>query len=104
MRYLRKFKVFEAEQVAKTEPQNKGNDQSDHSIPEELEVLRVEIGKTTTPNQIIELWNDCVLPDNIDDDSELVKFRDGFFYNKRGEEFPTDSILDEINYSLSDEQ
>jgi hypothetical protein len=96
MRYLRKFKVFEAEQGSKTEPQIE--------IPEELEVLRVEIGKTTTPNQIIELWNYCVLPDNIDDDSELVKFRDGFFYNKRGEEFPTDSILDEINYSLSDEQ
>ena len=89
---------IKAEQGAKTdkEPQIE--------IPEELEVLRVEIGKTTTPNQIIKLWNVCVLPDNIEDDSELVEFRDGFFYNKRGEKFPTDSILDEINYSLSDEQ
>ncbi len=94
----------EIEARIKAEQGAKSEQEPQIEIPEELEVLRVEIGKTTTPNQIIELWNDCVLPDNMNDDSELVKFRDGFFYNKRGEKFPTDSILDEINYSLSDEQ
>jgi hypothetical protein len=87
MKYLKKFnESFESDNI---------------QIPSEFEYLQSELGEETTPNEIIELWNELVIPDTMGDTSKLVGYRNGSFFNEDGDELGVNAILDEINYSLS---
>lgn len=87
MRYLKLFENFESGKI---------------EIPEEFQALKNEMNAdSVSPEEVISLWNELVLPEVMGDGSELINFEDGFFFNEDGEKFPTHAILDEINYALS---
>jgi hypothetical protein len=71
-------------------------DETTIDIPSEYEGVRMELGKSANPQEIIEMYNDLV-----EEGTPLVDYsEDGMFYNEDDEEIPTDVILDELNYAI----
>ena len=68
-------------------------------IPEEYSGVRMELGESTSPQDIIDLYNNYV-----EEGVPLVSYSEygteGKFYNEDDDEIPTDVILDELNYSI----
>ena len=68
-------------------------------IPEEYSGVRMELGESTSPEDIIDLYNNYV-----EEGVPLVSYSEygteGKFYNADDDEITTDVILDELNYSI----
>jgi len=70
------------------------------NIPKEYSGVRMELGESTSPQDIIDLYNNY-----IDDSTPLVSYsEDGFFTNEDGDEIKEFIILDELNYSIVGEE
>ena len=83
MKYLKRF--------------NENLDNSDKIfIPEDYSGVRMELGESAYPKDIIELYNNYV-----EEGVPLVSYsEDGFFTNADGDEIEEFIILDELNYSI----
>jgi hypothetical protein len=68
-------------------------------IPEEYSGVRMELGESASPQDIIDLYNNYV-----EEGVPLVSYSEygteGKFYNEDDDEIPTDVILDELNYAI----
>jgi hypothetical protein len=65
-------------------------------IPADYSGVRMELGESASPQDIIELYNNYV-----EEGVPLVSYsEDGFFTNADGEEIEEFIILDELNYSI----
>ena len=69
-------------------------------IPSQYGGVRMELGNSANPREIINLYNEIV-----EDGSTLVDYSEygtkGVFYNEDNDEIPLDVILDELNYSIT---
>ena len=65
-------------------------------IPKDYRGVRSELGKVSTPEDIIDTYNDIV-----EEGTPLVSYSDGVFYNQDDEEISVDVVLDELNYSIT---
>jgi hypothetical protein len=83
MKYLKRF--------------NENLDNSDKIfIPEDYSGVRMELGESASPKDIIDLYNNYV-----EEGVPLVSYsEDGFFTNADGDEIEEFIILDELNYSI----
>jgi len=89
MKYIKLFENF--------------SESSEIEIPEEFSGLVGEVGGlTTTPETIIDLYNELVSPGDFGDIPQLVSY-DGKFHDENGDVRDLGAILDEINYALIDE-
>ena len=75
--------------------ENMGDDMI--SIPEDYSGVRMELGESAYPQDIIELYNYYV-----EEGVPLVSYyEDGFFTNVDGDEIEEFIILDELNYAIT---
>ena len=65
-------------------------------IPKNYRGVRMELGKVSTPEDIIDAYNDIV-----EEGTPLVSYSNGIFYNEDDEEIPVDVVLDELNYAIT---
>lgn len=69
-------------------------------ISKEYSGIRIELGVSTSPQDIIDLYNNYV-----EEGVPLVSYSEygteGKFYNEDDDEIPTDVILDELNYAIN---
>ena len=65
-------------------------------IPKEYSGVVMELGKSSTPEDIISMYND-----EVEEGTPLVSYSDGVFYNEDDEEISVDAVLDELNYSIT---
>ena len=68
-------------------------------IPKKYDGVRMELGNSVSPEDIIEMYNEIV-----EEGTPLVSYSEygteGKFYNEDDDEIPTDVILDELNYAI----
>ena len=78
----------------------KENKEETIHIPIKYSRIRMKLGKSVNPKDIIEMYNEIV-----DEETPLVNYSEygtkGMFYNEDNEEIPVDVILDELNYELN---
>jgi hypothetical protein len=78
----------------------KENEEGMIRIPRKYNGVRMELGKSANPQDIIEMYNELV-----EEGTALVDYsEEGMFYNEDDEEIPTDVILDELNYAIVGEE
>jgi hypothetical protein len=77
----------------------KENEEDNIHIPRKYNGVRMELGKSANPQDIIEMYNELV-----EEGTPLVDYTEGMFYNEDDEEIPTDVILDELNYAIVGEE
>ena len=81
----------------------KENEEDNIYIPREYKGVRMELGKSVNPQDIIEMYNELV-----EEGTPLVDYSEygteGMFYNEADEEIPVDVILDELNYAIVGEE
>jgi hypothetical protein len=77
----------------------KENEEGMIRIPTRYYGVRMELGKSANPQDIIEMYNELV-----EEGTPLVDYTEGMFYNEDDEEIPTDVILDELNYASVGEE
>lgn len=66
-------------------------------IPKDYRGVRSELGKVSTPEDIIDAYNNIV-----EEGTPLVSYsEDGFFTNEDGQEIEVSIILDELNYAIT---
>jgi|LakMenEpi03Aug12_release.lakeMendotaPanAssembly.Ray.scaffolds.fasta_scaffold1320412_1 hypothetical protein len=65
-------------------------------IPKEYGGVVMELGKSSTPEEIMDSYNTMV-----EEGTPLVSYSDGVFYNQNDEEISVDVVLDELNYSIT---
>lgn len=65
-------------------------------IPKEYSGVVMELGKSSTPEEIMNAYNTTV-----EEGTPLVSYSDGVFYNEDDEEISVDAVLDELNYSIT---
>ena len=65
-------------------------------IPKEYSGVVMELGKSSTPEEIMNAYNTTV-----EEGTPLVSYSDGVFYNEDDEEISVDVVLDELNYSIT---
>jgi len=72
-------------------------------IPSMYEGVRMELGKSANPQDVIDMYNELV-----EEGSTLVDYSEygteGMFYNEEGDEIPVNVILDELNYAIVGEE
>ena len=68
-------------------------------IPMEYSGVRMELGKVSTPEDIMDAYNTTV-----EEGTPLVSYSDGVFYNEDNMEIPVDTVLDELNYAIVGEE
>jgi hypothetical protein len=68
-------------------------------IPKEYDGVRMELGNSASPEDIIDMYNELVASEG--DSSRLEKYEDGYFWNDSMDEITVDVILDELNYSIN---
>jgi hypothetical protein len=72
-------------------------------IPSKYDGVRMELGKSVNPQDIIDMYNELV-----EDGTPLVDYSEygteSLFYNEDDEEIPVDVILDELNYAIVGEE
>ena len=67
-------------------------------IPKEYSGVRMELGNSVSPEDIIDMYNNLVASEG--DSARLEKYEDGYFWNESMDEITVDVILDELNYSI----
>ena len=77
----------------------KENEEGMIRIPRKYNGVRMELGKSANPQDIIEMYNELV-----EEGTPLVDYTEGMFYNEDDQEIPTDVILDELNYAIVGEE
>jgi hypothetical protein len=77
----------------------KENEEDNIHIPSMYDGVRMELGKSANPQDIIEMYNELV-----EEGSALVDYSDGTFRNEDGDDIPVDVILDELNYAIVGEE
>ena len=78
----------------------KENEEGMIRIPTRYYGVRMELGKSANPQDIIEMYNELV-----EEGTALVDYsEEGMFYNEDDQEIPTDVILDELNYAIVGEE
>jgi hypothetical protein len=77
----------------------KENEEDNIHIPSMYDGVRMELGKSANPQDIIEMYNELV-----EEGSALVDYSDGTFRNENGDDIPVDVILDELNYAIVGEE
>ena len=78
----------------------KENEEGMIRIPRKDNGVRMELGKSANPQDIIEMYNELV-----EEGTALVDYsEEGMFYNEDDQEIPTDVILDELNYAIVGEE
>ena len=78
----------------------KENEEGMIRIPRKYNGVRMELGKSAKPQDIIEMYNELV-----EEGTALVDYsEEGMFYNEDDQEIPTDVILDELNYAIVGEE
>jgi hypothetical protein len=65
-------------------------------IPSKYDGVRMELGKSVNPQDIIDMYNELVASEG--DSSRLEKYEDDYFWNDSMDEITVDVILDELNY------
>ena len=65
-------------------------------IPKEYGGVVMELGKSSTPEEIMDSYNTMV-----EEGTPLVSYSDGVFYNQDDEEISVDVVLDELNYAIT---
>ena len=65
-------------------------------IPKEYSGVVMELGKSSTPEEIMNAYNTTV-----EEGTPLVSYSDGVFYNEDDEEISVVVVLDELNYSIT---
>ena len=65
-------------------------------IPKEYSGVVMELGKSSTPEEIMDAYNTTV-----EEGTPLVSYSDGVFYNEEDMEIPLNDVLDELNYSIT---
>jgi len=68
-------------------------------IPKEYDGVRMELGNSASPEDIIDMYNELVASEG--DSSRLEKYEDDYFWNDSMDEITVDVILDELNYSIN---
>ena len=68
-------------------------------IPKEYSGVVMELGKSSTPEEIMNAYNTTV-----EEGTPLVSYSDGVFYNEDDEEISVDAVLDELNYAIVGEE
>jgi len=81
----------------------KENKEETIHIPRKYNGVRMELGKSVNPQDIIDMYNELV-----EEGTPLVDYSEygteGMFYNEADEEIPVDVILDELNYAIVGEE
>ena len=65
-------------------------------IPKNYRGVRMELGKISTPEEIMDAYNTTV-----EEGTPLVSYSDGVFYNEEDMDIPVDVVLDELNYAIT---
>ena len=65
-------------------------------IPRDYRGVRSELGKVSTPEDIISMYNN-----EVEEGTPLVSYSNGVFYNEDDEEIPVDVVLNELNYAIT---
>ena len=68
-------------------------------IPKEYSGVVMELGKSSTPEEIMNAYNTTV-----EEGIPLVSYSDGVFYNEEDMDIPVDVVLDELNYAIVGEE
>jgi hypothetical protein len=68
-------------------------------IPKEYDGVRMELGNSSSPEDIIDMYNELVASEG--DSARLEKYEDGYFWNESMDEITIDVILDELNYAIN---
>ena len=71
-------------------------------IPRKFSGIRSELGSKSSPQDIIDMYNEVVASEG--ESVPLEKYEEGMFYNEDDQEIPTDVILDELNYAIVGEE
>jgi hypothetical protein len=80
----------------------KENEEDNIHIPRKYNGVRMELGKSVNPQDIIEMYNELVASEG--DAVPLEKYEDGYFWNEYMDEIMVDVILDELNYAIVGEE
>ena len=67
-------------------------------IPSMYKGVRMELGNSASPEDIIDMYNELVASEG--DSSRLEKYEDGYFWNEFMDDVTVDAILDELNYAI----
>ena len=68
-------------------------------IPKEYDGVRMELGNSASPEDIIDMYNELVASEG--DSVRLEKYEDDYFWNESMDEITLDVILDELNYAIN---
>jgi hypothetical protein len=80
----------------------KENEEDNIHIPRKYNGVRMELGKSVNPQDIIEMYNELVASEG--DAVPLEKYEDGYFWNEYMDDIMVDVILDELNYAIVGEE
>jgi hypothetical protein len=68
-------------------------------IPSKYDGVRMELGKSVNPQDIIDMYNELVASEG--ESVPLEKYEDGYFWNESMDEITVDVILDDLNYAIN---
>jgi hypothetical protein len=80
----------------------KENEEDNIQIPRKYNGVRMELGKSVNPQDIIEMYNELVASEG--DSVRLEKYEDDYFWNEFMDDITVDVILDELNYAIVGEE
>jgi hypothetical protein len=80
----------------------KENEEDNIHIPRKYNGVRMELGKSVNPQDIIEMYNELVASEG--ESVPLEKYEDGYFWNEYMDDIMVDVILDELNYAIVGEE
>ena len=66
-------------------------------IPEEYSGVRMELGESTSPEDIMDAYNNTVAREDV---PQLTGYWDGIFYTEDDVDTTLDAVLDELNYAI----
>jgi hypothetical protein len=78
------------------------NEEDNIHIPRKYNGVRMELGKSVNPQDIIEMYNELVASEG--ESVPLEKYEDGYFWNEYMDDIMVDVILDELNYAIVGEE
>jgi hypothetical protein len=80
----------------------KENEEDSIHIPRKYNGVRMELGKSVNPQDIIGMYNKLVASEG--ESVPLEKYEDGYFWNEYMDDIIVDVILDELNYAIVGEE
>ena len=66
-------------------------------IPEEYSGVRMDLGESTSPEDIMDAYNNTVAREDV---PQLTGYWDGIFYTEDDVDTTLDAVLDELNYAI----